>query len=190
MFWLHVLEIVFALSLLRRVCKITTHSPISGSRLKCRVHSLTHLHAYRLVSHFITLWFNRIYLIERLASHFHSDSWSKAWARNSSSIYSHHRLNLLVNEERYTVNEWQRDGEMTQQKFRGVIVREIEEIKSRLDGLARKDLLASISWAFLRKELSCCTIIEQQPQNKAANGSANAETFSLAKEVKSLRLLA
>ena len=75
-------------------------------------------------------------------------------------------------------------------KFRGVIVREIEEIKSRLDGLARKDLLASISWAFLRKELSCCTIIEQQPQNKAANGSANAETFSLAKEVKSLRLLA
>lgn len=34
---------------------------------------------------------------------------------------------------------------MTQQKFRGVIVREIEEIKSRLDGLARKELLASIS---------------------------------------------
>ena len=54
-------------------------------------------------------------------------------------------IGLLVNEERYTVTEWLRDGEMTQQKFRGVIVREIEETKSRLDGLARKDLLASIS---------------------------------------------
>lgn len=54
-------------------------------------------------------------------------------------------IGLLVNEERYTVTEWQRDGEMTQQKFRGVIVREIEEMKSRLDGLARKDLLESIS---------------------------------------------
>ena len=54
-------------------------------------------------------------------------------------------IGLLVNEERYTVTEWLRDSEMTQQKFRGVIVREIEEIKSRLDGLARKDLLASIS---------------------------------------------
>ena len=107
MFWLQVLEIVFALSLLRRVCKITTHSPISGSRLKCRVHSLTHLHAYRLVSHFITLWFNRIYQIERLASHFHSHSWSKAWARNSSSIYSHHRL---AREWRKIYCNWMAEG--------------------------------------------------------------------------------
>lgn len=54
-------------------------------------------------------------------------------------------ISLLVNKEKDTVTERLRDGDVTQQKFRGVIVREIEEIKSRLDGLARKDLLASIS---------------------------------------------
>lgn len=48
-------------------------------------------------------------------------------------------IGLLVNKERYTVTERLRDGEMTQQKFRGV------RLVSRLDGLARKDLLASIS---------------------------------------------
>ena len=91
------------------VCaKSRLSSPISGSRLKCRVHSLTHLHAYRLVSHFITLWFNRIYLIERLASHFHSHSWSKAWARNSSSIYSHHRL---AREWRKIYCNWMAEGQ-------------------------------------------------------------------------------
>ena len=30
-------------------------------------------------------------------------------------------------------------------QFRGLIIREIDEIKSKLDGLARQDLLASIS---------------------------------------------
>ena len=35
---------------------------------------------------------------------------------------------------------------ITDQKFRGMIVREIYEIKKKLDGLARKDLLASISF--------------------------------------------
>lgn len=35
---------------------------------------------------------------------------------------------------------------ITDQKFRGMIVREIYEIKKKLDGLARKGLLASISF--------------------------------------------
>lgn len=51
-----------------------------------------------------------------------------------------------MNKERDTVAERLRDGDVTQQNFRGVIVQEIEEIKSRLDGLARKDLSASISF--------------------------------------------
>lgn len=54
-------------------------------------------------------------------------------------------IGLLVNKKRYTVTESLREGDMAQQKFLGVIVQEIEEIKSRLDGLERKDLLASIS---------------------------------------------
>ena len=188
MFWLQVLEIVFALSLLRRVCKITTHSPISGSRLKCRVHSLTHLHAYRLVSHFITLWFNRIYLIERLASHFHSHSWSKAWARNSSSIYSHHRL---AREWRKIYCNWKAEGRLNDTaKISWRDRSRNRRNKVEVGWLSKKRFVSKHQLSFLRKELSCCTIIEQQPQNKAANGSANAETFSLAKEVKSLRLLA
>ena len=51
-----------------------------------------------------------------------------------------------MNKERDTVDETLRNGDGTQQKFRGVIVREIEEIKSRLDGLDGKDLSASISF--------------------------------------------
>lgn len=103
-----------------------------------------------------------------------------------------------MNKERDTVDETLRDGDVTQQNFRGVIVREIEEINSRLEGLARKDLLANISF-FKEGILSCCTKCLKRTRvtsdyrattAEAANGSANAETFSLAIEVKRLRLLA
>ena len=38
------------------------------------------------------------------------------------------------------------DGGLTDQKFRGLIVRELDDIKFKLDGLSRKDLSASISF--------------------------------------------
>ena len=39
-----------------------------------------------------------------------------------------------------------KDGDVTDQQFRGIIVREIDDMKSKLDGLSRKDLLACISF--------------------------------------------
>ncbi|KAM7436388.1 hypothetical protein ABFA07_013815 [Porites harrisoni] len=54
-------------------------------------------------------------------------------------------IGLLVNKGRDKLAEKLNEGDVTDQKFRGLIVREIDEIKSKLDGLARKDLLASSS---------------------------------------------
>ena len=55
-------------------------------------------------------------------------------------------IGLLVNKGRDKVAERLKDGDVTDQQFRGLIVREIDDIKSKLDGLSRKDLLASISF--------------------------------------------
>ena len=55
-------------------------------------------------------------------------------------------IGLLVNKGRDKAAEMLKDGDVTDQQFRSLIVREIDEIKSKLDGLSRKDLLASISF--------------------------------------------
>ena len=54
-------------------------------------------------------------------------------------------IGLLVDKGRDKAAEKLRDGDVIDQKFRGLIVREIDDIKSKLDGLSRKDLGASIS---------------------------------------------
>ena len=53
-------------------------------------------------------------------------------------------IGLIVNKGRYDTAERLKDGDVADQKFRAVIVGEMEEIKTTLDGLARKDLLAAI----------------------------------------------
>ena len=55
-------------------------------------------------------------------------------------------IGLLVNIGRDKAAEKLRDGDVTDQRIRELIVREIDDIKSKLDGLARKDLLTSISY--------------------------------------------
>ena len=55
-------------------------------------------------------------------------------------------VGLLVNKGRDKAAEKLKDGDVTDEKFRGLIVREIDDIKSKLDGLSKKDLLASISF--------------------------------------------
>ena len=54
-------------------------------------------------------------------------------------------IGLLVNKGRDKAAEKLKNGDVTDQRFRSVILREIDDIKSKLDGLARKDLLTSIS---------------------------------------------
>ena len=104
-------------------------------------------------------------------------------------------IGLLVNKVRDKAAEKWKDGDVTDQKFRGLIVREIDEIKSQLKGLTRKDLLASISFfkegiellyeVFdkARQEREHGTIKEE-----GAAGTASAEAVSLAKGMRRLEL--
>jgi hypothetical protein len=53
---------------------------------------------------------------------------------------------LISNKLRAFGAEKLQDGGLTDQKFRGLIVRELDDIKSKLDAISRKDLCASISF--------------------------------------------
>ena len=51
-------------------------------------------------------------------------------------------MGLLVDKRREAAAERLKEGDVTDQKFRGLIVQEMDDIKSKLDGLSRKDLRA------------------------------------------------
>ena len=55
-------------------------------------------------------------------------------------------IDLLVSKVRDKAAEILKDGDVTDQKFHCLIVKEIDEIKSKLDALSKKDLEASISF--------------------------------------------
>ena len=54
-------------------------------------------------------------------------------------------IGLLVRKGRAAAAEKLKEGDVVDQKFRRLILREIDDVKSKLDGLARKDLLSSFS---------------------------------------------
>ena len=55
-------------------------------------------------------------------------------------------VGLLIKKGRDLVAEKLREGDVDEEKFRSLIVDEIEDIKSKLDSIALKDLLASVSF--------------------------------------------
>ena len=101
-------------------------------------------------------------------------------------------IGLLVDKGRDKAAEKLKDGDVTDQKFRGLIVREISDIKSRLNGLSKKDLLASISFfeegiGFLYKVFEEARITSEH--GVATTHAACDEAFqSLAKRIKRLEL--
>ena len=101
-------------------------------------------------------------------------------------------IGLLVNKGRDKLAEKLNEGDVTNQKFRGLIVREIDEIKSKLDGLARKDLLASISLFKEGIELLYEVFESARPSSEhramTAAATVGAEQFDIAKEIKKLEL--
>ena len=104
-------------------------------------------------------------------------------------------IGLLVNKGRDKAAEKLKDGDVTDQKFRGLIVREIDDIKLQLKGLARKDLLASISFFKEGIELlyevfdkARCRREHGTIKEEAAAGTASAEAVSLAKGMRRLEL--
>ena len=101
-------------------------------------------------------------------------------------------IGLLLNKGRDKLAEKLNEGDVTDQKFRGLIVREIDEIKSKLDGLARKDLLASISLFKEGIELLYELFESARPSTEhraiAAAATACVEQFDIAKEMRKLQL--
>ena len=55
-------------------------------------------------------------------------------------------IGLLCNKLRDYTAQRLKDGDISNSKLRQIIVREIDDIKTKLDGLSRKDLLASLSF--------------------------------------------
>ena len=100
-------------------------------------------------------------------------------------------IGLLVNKGRDKAAEKLKDGDVTDQKFRGLIVREIDDIKSKLDGLSRKDLLASIS--FFEEGIELLYEVFDKARSRSEYGevttqAACAEAISLAKGVRKFEL--
>ena len=103
-------------------------------------------------------------------------------------------IGLLVNKGRDKLAEKLNEGDVTDQKFRGLIVREIDEIRSKLDGLARKDLKTSISLFKEGIELLYEVFESARPsaehRAKTAAATACLEEFDISKEMRKLELSA
>ncbi|KAL9966959.1 hypothetical protein ACROYT_G025109 [Oculina patagonica] len=101
-------------------------------------------------------------------------------------------IGLLVNKGRDKAAEKLKDGDVTDQKFRGLIVREIDDIKSKLDGLSRKDLLASISFFEEGIEL-LYKVFDKARSGRSENSAVTTQAactgaISLAKGMRTLEL--
>ena len=101
-------------------------------------------------------------------------------------------IGLLVNKGRDKLAEKLNEGDVTDQKFRGLIVREIDEIKSKLDGLARKDLLASFS--LFKEGIDLLYEVFESARSSSehraitADATVGAEQFDIANEIGKLEL--
>ena len=101
-------------------------------------------------------------------------------------------IGLLVDKGRDKAAERLKEGDVTEQRFRSVIVREIDDIKSKLDGLSRKDLLASIS--FFEEGIELLYEVFDKARSRSEGGkvpavqAACAEAFALAQEMRNMEL--
>ena len=97
----------------------------------------------------------------------------------------------LVDKGRDEAAKKLKDGDVTDQQFRGIIMREIDDMKSKLDGLSRKDLLASIG--FFREGIELLYEVFEEKRSMSEYGAdtaqvACAETVSLTEGMKDLEL--
>ena len=100
-------------------------------------------------------------------------------------------IGLLVNKGRDKLVEKLNEGDVTDQKFRGLIVREIDEIKSKLDGLTKKDLKTSISLFKEGIELLYEVFESARPSSEhktVTEQAASVEAFPLSREMRKLEL--
>jgi len=100
-------------------------------------------------------------------------------------------IGLIVNKGRDKAAERLREGDITEQKFRSAIVREIDDIKSKLDGLSKIHLLASISFFEEGIELLYEVFDKARCRSEGDEVSvraACAEAFALAEGMRNVEL--
>ena len=112
-------------------------------------------------------------------------------------------VGLLVNKGRNVAAEKLKEGDVTNEQLRNLIVSEVDDIKSKLDGIARKDLLASIG--FFKEGLVYLYKVKpneedgkktQQREERVAtplkqeveSSEASVKTVSLVQQMRSLQL--
>lgn len=102
-------------------------------------------------------------------------------------------IGLLVNKGRDKAAEKLKDGDVTDQKLRELIVREIDDINDKLDALSRKDLGASIS--SLKQGIALLYEVFNKARIRNEDGAATpqaaldlGEAFTLAEEMTMLEL--
>ena len=100
-------------------------------------------------------------------------------------------IGLLLNKGRDKAAEILKDGDVTDQKFRSLIVREIDDVRSKLDALSRKDLEASIS--FFEEGIALLYEVFDIVKSRNECGAATAqaacdEAFSLVEGITRLEL--
>ena len=100
-------------------------------------------------------------------------------------------IGWLVDKCRDVAAKKLKDGDITDQQFRGIIMREIDDMRSKLDGLSRKDLLASIS--FFREGVELLYEVFEDTRSRSKYGAdaaqaACAEAVSLTEGMKHLEL--
>ena len=100
-------------------------------------------------------------------------------------------IGWLVDKGRDEAAKKLKDGDITDQQFSGIIMREIDDMKSKLDGLSRKDLLASIS--FFREGIELLYEAFEETRSKSEYGAdtaqaACAEAVSLTEGIEHLEL--
>ncbi|XP_015770461.1 PREDICTED: uncharacterized protein LOC107348888 [Acropora digitifera] len=112
-------------------------------------------------------------------------------------------VGLLVNKGRSVAAEKLKEGDVTNEQLRNLIVSELDDIKSKLDGLARKDLLTSIGFfkeglVYLykvkpnkeggkktqRRQESAATPLKEE----VGSPEASVKTVSLVEQMRSLQL--
>ena len=90
-----------------------------------------------------------------------------------------HTFGLLWKKVRDHAANKLKEGDMTDEKCRQLIVRELDDIKTKLDGLARKDLLSSVS--FLKEGITFLNISQDESTDgETSSPQEQKEDFSQA----------
>ena len=82
-------------------------------------------------------------------------------------------IGCLVDKGRDEAAKKLKDGDVTDQQLRGIIMREIDDVKSRLNGLSRKDLLASTS--FLKEGTVLLSEALEEERSRSEHGADTAQ---------------